>query len=192
MTLCRPSPVTPALVRRPVSSPPGGPVCSGVPTVPRSKVSSLDRIVAWRPDGRGVGDRGDRVVLERGDHCILFPRGVVVGMESFDERVEILYIIRLKSYAAGDTFFHDRCLIIVEMSSSTIECRVDGIVLCGLERLYTHPSLERSCPRLVLPLLHLGTSVPLRSHHPSPPLVALLPLRTSDSTLVQVESDQLQ
>jgi hypothetical protein len=93
---------------------------------------------------------------------------------------------------ANDPLIHDRCLRIVEMSSSTIECQVDGIVLCGLERLYTHPSLERSCPRLVLPLLHLGTSVPLRSHYPSPPLVALLPLRTSDSTLVQIESDQLQ
>jgi hypothetical protein len=104
MTLYRPSPVTPVLVRRPVSSPPGGPVCSGVPTVPRSKVSSLDRIVAWRPDGRGVGDRGDHVVLGKGDHCILFLRGVVVGMESIDERVEILYIIRLKSFAASHPF----------------------------------------------------------------------------------------
>lgn len=155
-------------------------------------MSSLDRIVAWRPDGRGVGDRGDHVVLERGDHCILFPRGVVVGMESIDERVEILYIIRLKLHVTSNPFFHDRCLRIVEMSSSTIECQVDGIVLCGLERLYTHPSLERSFPDLFSLFFTLKPLFPFAQNHPSPLLVALLPLRTGNSALVQVESDQLR
>jgi hypothetical protein len=78
----RPSPDTPVPVRRLVLSPPGGLVCSGVLTVPRSKRSRYDGDRAkWEEND------DERTAIDTSSHVLSF------GMESSDECG--LYIIRL-------------------------------------------------------------------------------------------------
>jgi hypothetical protein len=121
--LLRPSPVTPVPVRRLVLSPPGGLVCSGVPTVPRSKRS--------RFDGEGAGTReklegydDERIANERSLHVPFF-----FGMEADDESG--LYIIRLtptRTVEPTHTCIHD-CMLACHWSdigfnSSAMRCTV--------------------------------------------------------------------
>lgn len=89
----RPSRDTPVPVRRPVLSPPGGPVCSVVPTVPRSKLALYKSVGTGSGadgDGVGVGNGDDHVGREGVEGWKLF-LWTVVGMESIDDRVKFYY-----------------------------------------------------------------------------------------------------